>query len=163
MNKQYTQPPPNTCKGKAPVSVKEKCVFVPASKREHGYRCVHVINQISDRQLLVWGCNGSALGSAKSEPRDVRIFVHVRSRVGLGVCICHLNSPVDSYLCVYVCRHVNTTKRLQLHRAFILLLIIQQFVLKMLSYSHTTTPCNLINKQSANSSTQRKSPTGHTH
>ena len=42
--------------GNAPVNVKEKCVFVQAIKRGHGYECVYVcviIKQISSTQQLV--------------------------------------------------------------------------------------------------------------
>ena len=46
-------------------------------------------------------------------------------------------------------KYVNTTERLRLHKALILLLIMKHFVLKIVSYSHTTTPRNIINKQSA--------------
>ena len=34
------------------------------------------------------------------------VCAHVRSRIGMGVCmcmyVCHHHSPVDSFLCVYV-------------------------------------------------------------
>ena len=41
-------------------------------------------------------------------------------------------------------RIVNTAERLQLHKVRILLSIMEYFVLKTDSYSHTTTPFNLF-------------------
>ena len=128
--------------------------------------CVRVSSSTKSRVCV---CNGSDSGSAnksRPHPRDVCVFVNARSKVGMGVCVCvcHSSSPVYSYLCVFVCKymHVNAAKRLQLHTAVILVLIVKYSVLKIVSYSHATTPCNLINKQSANSSTERKLPTVHT-
>ena len=44
----------------------------------------------------------------RSAPRCVSVCAHVRSRVGMGVCmggvcvcVCHHHSPVDSFFCVY--------------------------------------------------------------
>ena len=98
-------------------------------------------------------------------PGDVCVFVYARSRVVwvcVCACFCHFPSPVDSHLCVCMHMYVNITERLRLHKAVTLLVIMKYFVLKTVSYSNTTTPYNLINKQSANSSTERKSQTVHT-
>ena len=49
--------------------------------------------------------NGSAPGNAiKEAPRNVRVCTHVRSRVGMGVCmcVCYHHSPVENFLRVYV-------------------------------------------------------------
>ena len=68
----------------------------------------------------------------------------------MAVCVCvcvrHHHSTVDSYLCVYVCvgMYANIAECLQLQKAVILLLIMKYFVLKMISYFHTTAPCNLL-------------------
>ena len=64
-------------------------------------------------------------------------------------CVYHFPSPLDSYLCVCVCMYmyVNTTERLRLHKADILLLTIKYFALNIVLHSHSTTTCNLINKQ----------------
>ena len=40
--------------------------------------------------------------------------------------------------------YTNTAERLRLHKAVILLLIMKYFVLKIVSYSHTTKPGNLL-------------------
>ena len=72
------------------------------------------------------------------------------------VSVCHLPSLVNNYLCICMYMHINTAKRLHLHKAVILLLIMKYFVLKIASHFHTTTQCNLINKQSANSPIQKK-------
>ena len=80
--------------------------------------------------------------------RDVCVFVHARSRVGMGVCMCLcLPFPTfqNSYLCVCMHMNVNNGERLQLHKT------LKYFALTIFSYSHTTTPCNPINMQSANS------------
>ena len=62
----------------------------------------------------------------------------------MGVCMCvcvwHHHSTIDSYLCVYA----NIAECLQLHKAVILLLIMKNFVLKVVLHSHTTTPCNFL-------------------
>ena len=99
---------------------------------------------------------------------DVCAFVHsyVRSRVRMGVCVRHHHSPQlrkikGKHGCVYVCpasslyrrqllvcvcMYGNITECLQLHKSVILLLIMKYFVLKILSYSHTTTPCGHLSK-----------------
>ena len=58
------------------------------------------------------------------------------------VCVRHHHSPINSYLCAYM--YANTAERLRLYEAVILLLIMKYFVIKMISYSHTTAPCNLL-------------------
>ena len=133
--------------------------------------CV-IINQLSSRQLLVCLCNGSAPGSPDARPRCVCAFVHsyVRSRVGMGVCMCvsgiitlpsYVKSRVSMGVCICVCPASSLYRRqllvcvcmcmcaniaecLQLHKAVILLLIMKYFALKIVSYSHTTTLCNLL-------------------
>ena len=87
---------------------------------------------------LLSGSN--AVGCRSTAPVDV--FVHARSRVGMRVCMCL--SPLLVWVCMYM--YVNAVERLRLHKAVILLLIMKYFVLKIVSYSHKTTPCNLINK-----------------
>ena len=98
----------HACKGNAPVSVKDTYVFVQAIQRGYGYGrvymcvCHHQPNIVSVYVMEVI-LKVLTVGA----PRDACVFLHVRSRVGVGVCIGHLPSPVDSYLCVclyaYVC------------------------------------------------------------
>ena len=92
-------------------------MFVKAIMRGHGYRCVYVyvtIKQISRTQLLVCVCNGSAPGSAIKKRLEMCecVCAHVRSRASIGmrmyVCVSHHHSPVDSFLCVYVCIYMLT-------------------------------------------------------
>ena len=110
--------------------------------------CVSVIiNKILTRQVTTtWVCNWST----KKRTRDVCVFVHARSRKGMGVCLCvcacYFHSPVDSYffltfrqLLVCACIYVKTAKRLRRHNTFILLLIMNYFILKIVSYSYTST------------------------
>ena len=83
---------PHAREGNAPVTVK-KYVFVQAIKCGHGYRCVYawvIIHQISNRQLLVCMCNGSTPESAVRDAPQICVWVcaHIRSRVGMGVCVC---------------------------------------------------------------------------
>ena len=56
-------------------------------------------------------------------------------------CVCVRVSSyfqVDIYLCVYVCiwLYINTAERLRLHKAVILLLRMESFVLKIVQYSN---------------------------
>ena len=93
-------------------------------------------------------------------------FVHAKSRVGINMYTCGYLSPSASskqLVCVCMYMYVKTPERLRQHMAVILLLIRKYFVLKVVSYFHTTTPCNLINKQSANNPTNRKLPIGHSY
>ena len=65
----------------------------------------------------------------------VCVSAHIRSRVGMGVCVCvcHPHSPINSYLCVYVCicmyMYANTAEQFQQHKAVRLLCIMKYFVL----------------------------------
>ena len=128
-------------------------------------------HQLNLQQTATCICNGSTPGRAEERrvPRSTCICAcEINNGHGcVYVCVCHFRFQVNSYLCVYVyiCMYmyVNTVELLQLHKVIILLLMMKYFVLKIISYSHTTTPCNLINKQPANNPTQQKSPTGHTH
>ena len=93
------------------------------------------------------------------------VCAHARSRVGMGVCMCvrvrHHHSPQlrkikgkhgcvctasslysrQLLVCVCMCMYANIAECLQLHKAVIFLLIMKYFVLKIVSHSHTTTPC----------------------
>ena len=81
----------------------------------------------------------------RGAPQRVCVFVHARSSV-VWLCVCHLHSPVNSTcVCMYV-YYVNTVERLRLQKTVILLIIMKYFILKIVAYFHTTTPCNLINK-----------------
>ena len=121
---------------------------------KHGHRCVYVciiINQISSRQLLVCVCvfYQSTPGRAvNARTICVCVRAHVRLRVGMSVCmsVCPASSLSRQQLLVCVCvyMYANTAERLRLHKAVISLLIMKYFVLKMILYSHTTTPCNLL-------------------
>ena len=123
---------------------------VQAIKRGYGYGCVYVcviINQISSRQLLVCVCvcYRSTPGRAvNARTVCVCVRVHVRLRVEMSVCmcVCPASSLSRQQLLVYM--YANTAERLRLHKTAILLLIMKYFVLKMISYSHTTAPCNLL-------------------
>ena len=85
----------------------------------------------------------------RDEPRDMRVCAHEmkRSLHAYGY-ECLPSSLSSRQLLVHVCMymHVNTAERLGLHKTVILLLIKQYIVLKIVSYSHKTTPCNLVNK-----------------
>ena len=91
---------PQACKGNAPVKV-EKYVFLQAIKREHEYGCVYAssLNKSPVHSYLCV-CNGSAI---KEVPQDVCVCLYTRKTKGIHVCVCHHHSPVDSFLCVYVC------------------------------------------------------------
>ena len=62
------------------------------------------------------------------------------------VCVCPASwlSRQQLLVCVCVYMYANTAEWLRLHKAVILLLIMKYFVLKMISYSHTTAPCNFL-------------------
>ena len=90
-------------------------------------------------------CNESAPESAKTDaPRDECVFVHVRASLGMGVCMCVSSSLSSRQLLVSVCMYMyaNAAEWLQLHKAFILLLIMKYFVLHNLvfSYNYTMQP-----------------------
>ena len=115
--------------------------------------CHHQTN-LQQTATCVCACNGSTPGSAikESTPRRVCVCVcaHVRSRVGIGVCMCVCVCPASSLshqqllVCVCVYMYANTAEQLRLHKAVIILLIMKYFVLKIVSYCRTTTPCNLL-------------------
>ena len=119
---------------------------------KRGHRCVYVcviINQISSRQLLVCVCYQSTPGTAvNARTICVCVRAHVRLRVGMSVCMCVC--PASSLsrqqllVCVCVYMYANTAEWLRLHKTVILLLIMKYFVLKMISYSHTTALCNFL-------------------
>ena len=82
-------------------------MFVQGIKRRLGYECVYVcviIKQISWTHLLVCVCvcNRSAI---KEAPRDVCVCVctHVRSRVGMGVCLSSSLSRRQLLVSVCIC------------------------------------------------------------
>ena len=97
-----------------PLNVKEKCFCASNQAWAYLWACVCVcviIKQISSSQLLVCVCvcmKCSWECYKRSAPRCVSVCAHVRSRVGMGVCmcayvcVCNHHSPVDSFLCVYV-------------------------------------------------------------
>ena len=124
--------------------MEEKYVYVQAIKRGHEYRCVCV--SLSNKSpvdswvcarvcVCACVCNRSASENAiKEAPRDVCVCVclctrKIKDRHGY-VYVCHHHSPVDCFLCVYVCSYVyaNTAEWLWLHKAVILLLIMKYFV-----------------------------------
>ena len=117
--------------------MKDKYVSVQAMKRR--YRCVYVcviINQISSRKLLVCVCYQSTPGrDVNARTICVCVRAHVRLRVGMSVCMCVC--PASSLsrqqllVCVCVYMYANTAERLRLHKAVILLLIMNYFVLNM--------------------------------
>ena len=137
--------------------LKEKYVSVQTMKRGYGYGCVYVcviINQISSRQLLVCVCYRSTPGRAvNARNRCVCVRAHVRLRVGMSVCPASSLSRQQLLVCVCVYMYANTAKRLRLHKTVILLLIMKYFVLKMISYSHTTAPWNLLSSPRKTSQT----------
>ena len=67
------------------------------------------INQITSRQLLVCVYVMEALLQVlkRGKPQDACMFVHTRSSVGMGVCMCECLSPVlsstASCVSIYVC------------------------------------------------------------
>ena len=85
----------------------------------------------------------------RGAPRDVAMYVWIREiQRGYGCVYVSVSSLSSRQPLVGVCMymHVNTAERLRLHKVVILLLITKNFVLKIVSYSHTTTLCNFINK-----------------
>ena len=104
----------------------------------------------------------------------VRVSSPTKSPVYSYVCVCVLEAPPEICVCVsehgrprtrwvvyervsviitphqqrLVCvcmyMHANTAEGLRLHKAVILLLIMKQFVLKIVPCSITTAPCNLL-------------------
>ena len=103
-------------------------------------------------------CYRSTPGRAvNARTRCVCVRAHIRLRVGMSVCMCVC--PASSLsrqqllVCVCVYMYANTAEQLRLHKTVILLLIMKYFVLKMILYSHTTAPCNLL------SSSRKKSQT----
>ena len=98
---------PHACKGNAPVTVK-KYVFVQAINRGHGYGCVSPSTKSPVDNYLcvcVYVCVMLALRDVieDARPRCVCAFVHsyVRSRVGMGVCMCV--RPASSLLSIATC------------------------------------------------------------
>ena len=98
-------------------------VFVKAIKRRYG--CVYVCLSSSttstvDSYLCVYAMKEFREVFKRDAPRNVCVFVHARSSVGMGMWVCHLHYPVCSYLCacmyvyvcMYVCMNVNTAERL---------------------------------------------------
>ena len=83
------------------------------------------------------------------------------------MCVCvyvrHHHSPVNSYLCAYVCICMLTPLNDCDYKAVILLLIMKYFVLKMISYSHTTAPCNLLSSPLKENHSQDTHTHTHTH
>ena len=66
----------------------------------------------------------------------------------MGVCM-RVRPALSLYrrqllVCVCLCMYANIAECLQLHKAVILQLIMRYFVLKIVSYSHATTQCNLL-------------------
>ena len=102
-------------------------------------------------------CNTECVQGKRSCKHEGKICVCKRCSVDMGVCMCVC--PASSLsrqqllVCVCVYMYANTAERLRSHKAVILLLIMKYFVLKMISYSHTTAPCNLF------SSSRKKSQT----
>ena len=114
-------------------------MFVQAIKRVYKYECVYMCYlQSTLRPDMCVSCGRS----------NVRMCVRcARSQEWVYVCVyvCHFTTLSNSYLCVCVYMYVNTAERIQLQNAVILLLIMLiYFVLKIVSYPHTTTPSNLI-------------------
>ena len=88
------------CKRSVQCSI---CVFVRAIKREYG--CVSIIVPLlSSRSLLVRVLKERASGNLqeKRTPRCMCVLVADQARIWCVVSS-SLNSPIDSYLCVYVC------------------------------------------------------------
>ena len=122
------------CKGNAPVSVKKECVFCQTIKRGCGYGCVCLS---PSTKSLVSVCNGSNLESANKRraPRCMCACARkIQDEYGcVYVRVCHFPSPINSYLgvCVYMYMYVNTTERMRLQKAVVLVLIMKYFVLKI--------------------------------
>ena len=77
------------CKEIAPVSVKAKCLLMQAIKNE--YVCVYTCLSSSaksavDNYLYVYVIEAILEVVTRSAPRDVCVFVHAKSKVGIGVC-----------------------------------------------------------------------------
>ena len=99
-------------------------------------------------------CNGSTPESyIKGAPRDVCLCTHkIKGRHG-WVFLSSSLSHRQLLVCVMY-MYANTAEWLQLHKAVILLLVIKYFVLKIVSYSHTTTPYNLLSSPHKESPSQ---------
>ena len=71
--------------------------------------------------------------------RDVRVCLSTRDQGRIWVCFSAISRLQyrEPHVCVFVCicnfTYVNTTERLQLHKAVIVLLIMKCFVLKIVS------------------------------
>ena len=103
----------HACKRNAPVSVKKRTyttryMCVCANNQPWLWVCIPCIpvikNQISSRQLHVSVCNGSDPGRAKENRASRCMYVCARGikRGYACVCVCHLQSSVDTYLCVCI-------------------------------------------------------------
>ena len=96
----------NVRKGNAYVRKNRNVCLCKQSSLGMGIDVCVIINQISNRQLLVCVCNGSAPGSAKKRCAQRCMCVCTReSKGGYGcvyVRVCQFHSPIDRYLCVYV-------------------------------------------------------------
>ena len=87
----------------------------------------------------------------RSASRYVSVCAHVRSRVGMGVCmcayvcVCHHHSPVDSFLCMYVCicMYVTPLKDCDYIRQYFTANY-EVLCIKNGIVSHISTTCNLL-------------------
>ena len=96
------------------------------------YLCVYVMEALLE--VIKWGA-----------PRDVAMCVYARELkprygcVSARVCLSSSLSNRQLFVCVSVYMHINTTERLQLHQADILLLIMKYFVSKSLVFPYKNT------------------------
>ena len=125
-------------KAKVPECYINVCLSSSTKSPLDNYLCVFVVKLL--REVFKRGAS-----------RVACVFVHARSSMGMGMCtanVCMPSSPSSRKLLVCVCMYmsVNTPRRLRLHEVVILLLIMKYLISKTVSYSHTTTLCNLINK-----------------
>ena len=104
------------------------------ASNERGYGCVYVCLSSSTKSVHVMEAILKVL--IRGPPRDVRLCTRDQGWVWVcvSVFVCHFPSPVDSYVCICVCMYmyVKIAKRLRLHKAVILPLIMKYYVLKSL-------------------------------
>ena len=98
--------------------------------------------------VCVCVCNESTPGKAVNRAHQMCLCLCTHKIKGGHECVyMRVSSSLSHqkllvYLCI--CSYTNTAEGLRLHKAVTLLLIMKYFVLKMISYSHTTAPCNLL-------------------
>ena len=135
-------------KGSAPVSVKEECTTYDMYLCKQSSVGIGACLSSSTKSpvysyLCVYVMEAFLKVLKRSTPRDVCLCTQDQARVGMGVLyVCLIFTLQKTYLWYM---YVNTAKRLRLHKAFSLLLIMKYFVLKIVSHSYTITPCNLAN------------------